>query len=235
MINKHILFAFGIALPLLAEAAGMGISIPFNITETERISYSNVNLEKTTYEYKPSRGLGFVFDTNIGKDKEFSYRLNLEYTLSDIDASSRLYSSSFSKHKYNIVNTFGFSVYHSRYVRFWVGPRLNFQYEHASSKSNIRKYNSYGIGLGVATGFNVHLGSKVSLGADIDYHGVSMIGGEDYRTYDGTTTGDVTHYTTLAGTNKGVLAHLYLLFRFGEHYEQNEAKQREESVIDNSL
>ena len=233
-MNRHTLF-FSILLPLLGQAAGMGISIPFNITETERISYSNVNLERTTYEYKPSTGLGFVFDTNIGKDKDFSYRLNLEYSLADLDDSSRLYSSSFSKHKYSIVNTFGFSVYHSRYVRFWAGPRLNFQYEHVSSSSNIRNQNSYGIGLGIATGLNVHLGPKVSLGLDVDYHGVSMIGGENYRTYDGTVTGDTTYYTALAGTNKGVTARVYFLLRFGEQYEQNVGKSSSESVIDYTL
>lgn len=234
-MNRHALSAFGLLLPLLGQAAGMGITIPYNITETERISYSHDNLHKTTYEYKPSAGLGFVFDTNIGKDRDFSYRLNLEYTLADLEESSRLYSGSVSKHKYNIVNTFGFSVYHSRYVRFWAGPRVNIQYQHVSSSSNIQNQNSYGIGIGVATGLNVHLGSKVSLGADIDYHGVTMIGGEDYRTYDGTVTGDTTHYTALAGTNKGVTARVYFLLRFGEQYEQNSAKKSNESVIDYSL
>lgn len=227
--------ALMLTLPLLVQAAGMGITIPFTITEKEHINYSNVNLPTATYEYKPGSGLGFVFDTNIGKNSDFSYRLNLEYTQAELDSSSRLYSSSFTKHKYNIINTFGFSLYHSPYVRFWVGPRLNVQYEHASSDSNIRRQNSYGIGIGIATGLNVHLGSKVSLGADIDYHGVSMIGGEDYRTYDGTTTGDVTHYTAFVGTNKGVTSHIYLLFRFGEQYEERASLKKEESVIDPTL
>ena len=232
---KFTLFAFILALPLLLQAAGMGISVPYNITETERINYSNVNLHYTTYEYKPSTGLGFVFDTNIGKDKDFSYRLNLEYSLADIDNSSRLYSSDFSKHKYSVINTFGFSVYHSRYIRFWAGPRVLIQYEHISSSSNLRNQNTYGFGLGVATGLNVHLGPKVSLGADIDYHAVYMFGGENYRTYDGTTTGDTTHYTVIAGSNKGATARVYLLLRFGEQYEQNRPKSQTESVIDYSL
>lgn len=228
-MNKNLLFTLAMGLPLLGQAAGMGISVPFNITETERISYSNVNLHETTYEYKPGTGLGFVFDTNIGKDRDFSYRLNLEYSLADLDKSSRLYSSGLTKHKYNIINTFGFSVYHSRYIRFWAGPRLNVQFEHASGASAIQKQNSYGVGLGVATGLNVHLGPKVSLGADIDYHGVAMFGGENYQLSDGTT-----YYTAIAGTNKGTTAHIYLLLRFGEEYEQRPVSQQE-SVIDYSL
>ena len=218
-MRKLTLITLIIFLPVFIQAAGMGISVPMNITETERISYSNTYIHQTTYEYKPSTGLGFVFDTNIGKNRDFSYRLNFEYTLAELESSNRLFSSEFSKHKYKIVNTFGFSVYHSRYVRFWAGPRLNLQYQHVSSTSNIRRQNTYGIGIGVATGVNVHLGPKVSLGLDVDYHGVSMIGGERYRTYDGTTTGDDTHYTTIAGTNKGITARVYLLLRFSEHYE----------------
>jgi len=216
-------------LPLLGQAAGMGISVPYNISETERISYSNVNLEKTTYDYKPSTGLGFVFDTNIGKDKEFSYRLDFEYSLAELDDSSRLLSSNLLKHKYSIVNTFGFSVYHSRYVRFWAGPRLIVQYEHISSSSNISSQNSYGLGMGIATGVNVHLGPKVSLGADIDYHGVLMFGGEHYY------LNNETYYSVIGGSNKGSTARLYLLLRFGEQYEQTPDKTHEESVIDYSL
>ncbi len=232
---KKLLSAFAFTLPLLCHAAGMGVSLPYNISETERVSYSNVNLEKTTYDYKPSTGLGFVFDSNIGKDKDFSYRLNFEYSLAELDESSRLLSSSLSKHKYSIVNTFGLSVYHSRYVRFWAGPRVIVQYEHISSASNIRSQNSYGLGVGLATGVNVHLGPKVSLGADIDYHGVSMFGGEHYRTYDGTTVGDETYYTVIGGSNKGATARLYFLLRFGEEYEQTPTKRTEDAVIDYSL
>lgn len=234
-MQKSSSIVLALALPLFVHAAGMGITVPFTITEKERINYSNVTLPSATYEYKPGNGLGFVFDTNIGKNSDFSYRLNFEYTQAEIDTSSRLYSSSFTKHKYNVVNTFGFSLYHARYVRFWVGPRINVQFEHTASESNIRRQNSYGIGAAVATGFNVHLGSKLSLGADIDYHGVLFFGGEDYREYDGTTTGDETHYTALAGTNKGVTAHIYLLLRFGERYEENARLKEQESVIDPSL
>jgi len=213
----------------------MGISIPYNISETERISYSNVNLEKTTYEYQPSTGLGIVFDTNIGKNRDFSYRLDFEYSMADLDTSSRPLSSTFSKHKYSIVNTFGFSVYHSPHLRFWAGPRLIVQYEHVSSSSNIRTQNTYGLGVGLATGVNVHLGPKVSLGLDIDYHGVSMFGGEYYRTYDGSVTGDTTYYTVVGGTNKGSTARFYFLLRFGESYDEKGADRADDSVIDHTL
>ncbi|MGB6019005.1 MAG: hypothetical protein WBF77_05360 [Sulfurimonadaceae bacterium] len=234
-MRKSTLIVVSTLLPLLGQAAGMGLTVPIAITETERISYSNVNLQNTTYEYKPSVGLGFVFDTNIGKNKIFNYRLNLEYSLAEIDSSSRPYSNSFSKHKYNIVNTFGFGVVTERYVRFWVGPRLNIQYEHASGSSSIQTQNSYGVGLAAAAGLNVILGQKVSLAFDVDYHGALMFGGEDYKVYDGVTTGDTTYYTAYAGTNKGLTARLYLLFIFGEQYEERTYNYTDQSVIDHSL
>ena len=232
---KNLLFSLVLLTPILVQAAGMGVSVPVTITETERLDYSNVNLSDATYRYEPSSGLGFVFDSNIGKNRDFSYRLNLEYTLSELESSNRLYSETFSKHKYNIVNTFAFSVYHSRYVRFWVGPRINVQYEHMSSSSNIRRQNSYGIGLAAATGVNIMLARTVALAADLDYHGTLLFGGEKYRDYDGTTIEGETHYSVYGGTNKGVTARFYLLFRFGEQYEQNEKEISSRSVIDDSL
>ena len=133
-----------------------------------------------------------------------------------------------------VVNTFGFSLYHNRYVRFWIGPRINIQLEHASSSSDIRRYNSYGIGFAAAAGLNVRLTSKMALGVDIDYHGISMVGSTSYRT----SIDDTTYYTALAGSNKGATARFYFLVKFGEQYEQNsqrEQKNRNEGVIDYSL
>ena len=226
---------FSLLLPLLLNAGAIGVSLPLNITETEHISYSDIDLPRTTYEYKPSIGLGFVFDTNVGKNKDFNYRLNLEYSLAELASSSRLYSDNYSKHKYSVVNTFGISVYHSPYVRLWIGPRVIFQVQHMSSSTNIRSQNNYGIGLAASTGLNLILTKKIALGFDVDYHDVWMIGGENYRNYDGATIGDTNYYTVTAGTNKGLTARFYLLVRFGEHYEQNQASTPIQSIIDPTL
>ena len=230
---KHLIGS--LLLPLLLQAGAIGLSVPINIIETERISYSDADLPRATYEYKPSLGLGFVFDTNVGKDKDFNYRLNLEYSLAKLDSSSRLYSDSFSKHKYSIVNTFGFSVYHSQNVRFWVGPRVLIQWQHMSSSTSIQSQNNYGIGLAAATGLNVMLNKKLALGFDVDFHDVWMLGGENYKNYDGATIGDTSYYTVTAGTNKGLTARLYLFIRIGEQYEQNKKPAQVDSIIDPTL
>jgi len=212
----------------------MGLSIPYHISEKERLNYADSRLDTATYTYKPSTGLGFVFDTNIGKDRDFSYRLNAEYALAEIDSSSRLYSSDYKKHAYTLVNTFALSLFHNRYVRIWAGPRINLQIEHASSSSNIRSYNSYGIGIGAALGLNIRLTERMALGGDIDYHGYRLLGGERYRTYDGISTGDQNYYTVLAGSNKGATARLYFLIKFGEHYTERSPAEAA-SLIDPTL
>ena len=213
-----------VALPQLLLASGFGFSVPINIIEKEKIYYATDNVPNATYDYKPSTGLGFVFDTNIGKPKDFGYRLNLEYSYADIDSSSRDLYSDFSKHKYSVINTFGFALHRSENMRFWVGPRVLLQLEYISSGSNIRSQRNYGAGIAFATGINVNVAKKISLGADIDYHAVYMLGGENY----GASIDDSSSYTLTSGSNKGVTAHFYLLFRFGEQYNES-------SVIDHSL
>jgi len=212
----------------------MGLSLPYNITEHEGIGYADSRLDSATYSYRPSTGLGFVFDTNIGKKSDFSYRLNLEYSLAEIDSSSRLYYSDYKKHAYRIINTFGLSLFHNRHLRLWAGPRINLQIEHAASSSNIRNYNSYGIGIGAALGLNLRLTEKLALGCDIDYHGYRLFGSERYRSYDGVTIGDQDYYTLLAGSNKGATARLYFLVKFGEHYTERSPAEAS-SLIDPTL
>jgi len=229
-ITRKLLLPLLLLAPLSADAAGMGVTVPISITETEKLDYSDFNGDKYRFDYQPSTGLGFVFDSNIGKNSTFNYRLNLEYAMAKIDTGERLLSADLTKHKYNLVNTFGFGILQAEYVRLWVGPRLNLQYEYASGSSNITRQYSYGIGLAAATGINVILGRTVALAADVDYHGALLLGSEKYIDLDG-----VSRNSGYVGTNKGLTARLYLLFRFGEHFERCPDDIAERSVIDESL
>ena len=229
-MRKEILFSLLLLLPVAAGAAGMGVSLPITVTETERLDYSDFNGDKYHFDYKPSTGLGFVIDSNIGKNSTFNYRFNFEYSMAEIDTAERLVATDLTKHKYNLVNTFGFGVLQARAVRIWVGPRLNVQYEYASGSSNIRNQYSYGIGLAAAGGINVILGRTVALAADVGYHGTLLFGSEKYRDID-----DLSHTSGYVGTNKGLTARLYLLFRFGERFEERAEESTDDAVIDNTL
>ncbi len=208
--------------PLLMQAAGIGVAVPFNIAERENIGYSDYDIQNTTYYYKPSTGLGFVFDTNVGKDSSFSYRVNLEYSYSKLDYASPSITSDLSKHKYSIINTFALSVYDDRTWRVWVAPRVIIQLESAEGGKDVRRFNTYGMGIAGVVGLNYRVSSKVALSLDLDYHGVAMLGGA--------RLGSSNTYTLLDGSNKGPTARFYFLVKFGQESRDELVQPQAESM-----
>lgn len=228
---KKLALSLLLAMPMVASAAGMGVYIPFHLTETEDIDYDSGG----SYEfgYKPSAGFGVAFDSNIGKDKLYNYRLGLEYSSTELDTiDGQTLSGTLTKDTFNIINTFGFGVLRTKTVRLWVGPRINIQFEngeYSSSTENVEQ-TSFGIGLAAAAGINVNLGRLVSLSADLDYHAVSIAGTEDYSDIFGYSDSEA--YT---GTNKGATARFYVLFRFGEEFQKQAPQSADQGVVDQSL
>jgi len=211
---KKLALSLLLAVPIMANAAGMGVYIPLNLTETEKIDFDYSGTSE--FEYKPSAGLGIAFDTNIGKDRLFNYRFGFEYSSAELDTvDGQTLPSTATKKKYNFVNTFGFALLRNRSIRLWVGPRINIQFENGVYDSGYEYFEqtSFGIGLAAAAGLNVNLGRTVSLAFDLDYHAVSLGGVEDYYNFIGQSYSE--DYT---GTNKGATARFYVLFRFGERY-----------------
>jgi len=209
-----------LVIPYLLQAVSFGLSFPVDITQTQRLSYSDFQDVSYEYQYKHLAGLGIVLDTNVAKEETFGYRVALEYTLSELKSTNRRGVDSLRKHKYNIVNTFAFGVIQEPYFKWWVGPRINIEIEHASG-SDISYQNSWGWGFGAATGVNVKIAKRIALAADLAYQGKVMFGGESYQD----------QYSVFSGTSKGATAHLYLLFVFGETAKPI----KEASVIDESL
>jgi len=232
---KKMLTAALITTPLLVSAAGMGLYIPVNIMDTTTIDYTD---RSTNYDlsYKLSPGFGISFDSNIGKDKLYSYRLGLEYQEMDLDTVNdrSVTHLGYTKTKFNIVNTFGFGVFRTKVVRLWVGPRLNVQIQSAESSWDPGYERSdVGVGLGLAAGINVNLGKVVSLAFDADYHAVSISGSESTEdeycdSYGCYTFIDSRSYSAV---EKGLTARFYLLFRFGEQFQ----REVPVSLIDQSL
>ena len=230
---KNLLLSALVAAPLTASAAGMGIYIPFNVTETEKHDFdtSTSSSYTNTYEYKASPGFGIAFDSNIGKDKLYNYRLGLEYRKSDLDTiNGHSYSGTYTKTMFNIVNTFGFGVFRNENIRLWVGPRLNIQFETAEhSESSTYSSGSFGVGIAPAAGINVSLGKVVALAFDLDYHVAGIVGSHEYG---GTYTTSTDSFT---GTNTGLTARFYVLFKFGEKFDTQTTQQSNEATIDQSL
>ena len=61
---KKLALSLLLAMPMVASASGMGIYIPYNISETEELEYTDGG-GTYDFEYKPSAGIGFVFDTTL--------------------------------------------------------------------------------------------------------------------------------------------------------------------------
>ena len=135
---KKLAVSLLLAMPMMVSAAGMGIYVPFNITETEEIDNGYPTYGTTTLEYKSAPGIGIAFDSNIGKDKVYNYRLGLEYHTVELDKvnGNAVSGGTYEKSKFNIVNTFGFGVLRTKTVRLWVGPRINIQYENGEYSSS---------------------------------------------------------------------------------------------------
>jgi len=221
---KNLLLSALIVAPITASASGMGVYIPFTPSQSDTVSLGSSSTEYTR-NFNSGAGFGVAFDSNIGKDKLYNYRLGLEYGSADFSDNPELTKSTF-----NVVNTFGFGVYRNSRVRLWVGPRLNIQFsKYAHSTNPNYGGGEFGIGIAAATGINVSLGRVVSLAADIDYRNAVVAGSHDYTSTYGTSS------SSYSGVNSGVTARFYVLFKFGETFQPVSAQQQNQNAVDQSL
>lgn len=225
---KKLALSLLLAMPMVASAAGMGVYIPFGVANSSSVEgdYYTATIDK---DYEAAAGFGLAFDSNIGKDKLFNYRLGVEYMTVGVDNVNG-YSTSQEYSRFNFVNTFGFGVLRTEKVRLWVGPRVNVAWnwtDQSLDGSSNYGHSEVALELGVApaVGINVHLSRVVSLSFDLDYR-VAYISGawtNDYNddTYTGTTTGPAFR--------------AYVLFKFGEEFQKPAPQSADQGVIDQSL
>ena len=195
-VFKSMLFVV-LILPATLSAFGMGLSIPFGTTVEHENSGSSDYYG--TWEEDSIIGLGLVTDTNIGKNRLYNWRFNLESSNLEDE-----YGNEFDR--LSIVNTFGFALVRNKVVRFFMGPRINIGFED-------RPNGGSGVEFSVApvAGVNINLGPVVSLGLDLDYKipGLAVSAGDYDCAY-----GNCDYAEDLSGAT----ARFYLLFRFGERY-----------------
>jgi len=176
--------------PVALNAFGIGHSIPIMTNVKHDVDGGGKWKEDSI------SGFGLVLDSNIGKNKLYNWRLNLE--------SNKIKTESGYKYdKSSIINTFGFSLFRNKRVRVFMGPRLEFGF---MSEDN---WDGIEFAISPTVGVNVHLGSVVSLGLDMDYKidGLST----STRSYDN-------YYSDRDETLSGMTTRFYVLFKFGERY-----------------
>jgi len=219
---KKLAVSLLLALPMMASAAGMGVYVPLGVANSTSVSgdYYSATVDK---DYEPAIGFGLAFDSNIGKDKLFNYRLGLEYMNVNVDNVNG-HSSDQTYSRFNIVNTMGFGVLRTETIRLWVGPRINIGWNFRDETYAYTDYNEvvFELGIAPAVGVNINLGRVVSLGFDVDYRFAALYGAWSTSYDDDTFTGNAT----------GPTARAYVLFRFGEEF-QKPAPQA--TVVDQSL
>lgn len=222
--------ALMLAMPAIVNAAGMGIYVPVSVGDsgsyTQNYDNDLIPDQEIDIDYKPSAGVGIAFDTNLGRDRVFNYRLGLEYMKREIDAEDGVSCSGDCDFgaRLNMVHTFGFALLKTETVRLWMGPRINIAYEWDSGDNGYVREN-FELGVAPALGINVNLGRLVTLGADLDYRVAGTAGAWDSDiALDG---------GSFSGSTQGATARFYLLFRFNEKFRPEQTATG--GVIDNSL
>ena len=178
---KNILFVGLLALPVTTFADGFGLLMLNVINENSSYNYDYYNYydyslsNGVDYGYSP--GVGISFDSNLGENHLFGYRLNLEYynasgtaTYENYDYNGTLREVTrlpVSKKTFSLVNTFTFGLYRSKYIRLWIGPQI--------VVSRIDEENVYhdlfsDLGGGPALGINYNINKEVSLAVDASYN-----------------------------------------------------------------
>ena len=213
------IFISFLAMPMALQASGMGIYVPYSFGDKSSLTDDGNDFD---VEYKGTAGFGLLYDSNLGKDTLYNYRLGLEYLTPSTHKTSNDYGdfecqSECDFSRFNIVNTFGFGVFRTEMLRIWIGPRLNIAYMWDSGPHGYQEA-AFEFGIAPAAGINVNIGPVVSLGFDLDYRFASIFGG--YTGDDGFGGTDDGSYS---GGTTGVTARFSLMFRFGETFERTDS------------
>ena len=210
---KKIVLTSLFMLPMMAQASGIGIYVPMAVSTSSSTEENDITYTEDI-EYNPGIGFGVAYDTNVGMDEMFAYRLGLEYMKIGIDTINGSSYSGDDYTRFNMVNTFEFGLVTSKNIRFWIGPRINIAYQGLTQTSGTQTYDEtkteFGIAPALGTSFN--LGSTISLGFDVDYRYAGLVSSWNYKDSFDNSSNDGTN----SGSAKGLTARFYLMFRFGE-------------------
>ena len=204
-----------LVLPGLLNASGLGLYVPVSLgidySGTRTITSITGSDFDVDYDgtLGTNLGLGIAYDTNLGADSLFNYRLGVEYTSIDYDKRYVPDGTNIS-----LINTMGFGVFRNETIRVWIGPRLNVAYEWSDGDAGVLGTSSTSgveVGIAPAAGINVNLGSAFTLAFDLDYKFAVQVGSTSYSNSISNTV-DSVYYEGRSGPT----ARFSLFWRFGE-------------------
>lgn len=101
---------------------------------------------------------GFMFDTNVAKNRLFNYRFTYQ------NEENKQSNGDFKFKGYTIANDFGFGAFRNQWVRLWIGPRFTTTaYDKVTIGGVTRGTDVVGIAYGPVIGINVNFPQVVSL------------------------------------------------------------------------
>ena len=227
-----------LAMPAVVNAGGIGLYVPISFGDTMDVTlspdsgYTGASDVNQVTEYKAATGLGLMFDSNLGKDKLFNYRLGLEWmdrtvdTVSYDGGSARSCTGDSSDlFRFQMIHTFGFGVLRTEMFRLWIGPRINLGWNYRNDEGTYGKQSefNYEIGIAPVVGLNVNIGRWFAVAADLDYR-FAGVGGA--YVYSPNTGSDRTN--TYSGSDNGATMRLYAIFKFGEDFRPDSQYEDEE-------
>jgi hypothetical protein len=181
-----------IFFPGISLSSGIGFSYISGSGKGDwKTKKDNTSWGWTSKADRSSSGLGIFWDTNIGENRFFNYRLGLE-------SRQVKYEIKNSNLKYDLdslalLNSFGFSLWRSEHHRIWFGPQIIITKLKGFVNTNPDwKIDLLGLGIGPVLGLNLNLNSKIAFAATTSYILGDYSGdGNDNRHYIANSSYDV--------------------------------------------
>jgi hypothetical protein len=108
-------------------------------------------------------GLGAVYDSNVSRNTLFNYRISFGYESAVHDPDNAW--DKIKLHSYVLDQDFGFGLYRTENMRFWIGPEIRISYSQGSPEDDDDlEFKLWGFGVGPVAGINFHVSRRVSLG-----------------------------------------------------------------------
>jgi hypothetical protein len=147
--------------PQGAMGFGFGAEAGIGSGRLKKTDHSFYGQDITTSFHEKRRSAGLVYDTNVGQDRVFNYRLGISYQhmeASSADESGDLHGISFD-------NDFGFALVSNKEMRLWIGPEVKVELIEGDFRSANSSDHTSDFALGVApvVGLNVHLDDDLSI------------------------------------------------------------------------
>jgi len=216
-----------LTMPAVIHAGGLGIYVPISLGDTMDVTVtpdfgSKQDYDQTT-NFDTSTGFGLTYDSNLGKDELYNYRLGVEWmdrTVDSVSANGNTYNckNDCDMFRFQVVQTFGFGVLRTEMVRLWVGPRINVGYNYNDTTTGGVESSEVNFELGIApaVGVNLNFGRWFAVAADLDYRFAYTGGGRTTKTILSNSENTASY----SGSNNGASLRLYAIFKFGEDYRE---------------